>query len=437
MKVSRKTTRALGVGLVGIVAAAGLVVGRTTAPATTPTSAAAAPIVLIAAVAPASSFPTPSTTGVPNGEVLTPYTGPSTITKCGTVIDHKVISGGLVVRATNGADANYPTEAAARAAGCLILNDVRFNVGGGTDKAIDTSYPGGACGKTACGPVVAINVEVNETAAPTGIINLLVEGNLSLWRVYVHGGDQAINCAHRCDIHDSYLEASRLDTTGKAHMDAFSSNGGTNIVIDHTTLFCHVTNGASVPSGLGGGCSGDIGFFNDEAAASTNTITNNLFIGSDDPAYCAYTGAAQPGKAFKTGDHLTWANNVWQRGVTGKCATYGPVADWDPGSSNVSCNNRWETGETVIADTAGCVAPPPTTTTTVAPPTTVTPTTFLPPPPPTTTSTTPVTTSTTTAPTTTTSSSTTTTTTVPADPDLVQLRKLRAEIDAYLATRGG
>lgn len=45
--------------------------------------------------------PGPSNTGVPAGTVLTPYTGPHTITTAGTVIDSKNITGSLLIRAKN------------------------------------------------------------------------------------------------------------------------------------------------------------------------------------------------------------------------------------------------------------------------------------------------------------------------------------------------
>ena len=51
---------------------------------------------------PSSSVkPGPSNTGVPAGTVLSPYTGPKTITTAGTVIDSKDVSGALVIRAKN------------------------------------------------------------------------------------------------------------------------------------------------------------------------------------------------------------------------------------------------------------------------------------------------------------------------------------------------
>jgi beta-glucanase (GH16 family) len=46
-------------------------------------------------------YPDATTTGVPAGTVLSAYTGPSTITRAGTVIEVKIIDGGLVINAPN------------------------------------------------------------------------------------------------------------------------------------------------------------------------------------------------------------------------------------------------------------------------------------------------------------------------------------------------
>ena len=50
---------------------------------------------------PIAGFPDETTAGVPAGTNLTPYDGPMTITKDGTVIDGKTISGGIVVSASD------------------------------------------------------------------------------------------------------------------------------------------------------------------------------------------------------------------------------------------------------------------------------------------------------------------------------------------------
>lgn len=401
--------------------AAGVVVGANVATTTTTVAPAAA----IATVA--SRFPSPTSTGVAPDAVLTAYTGPPTITACGTVIDHKIITGGLNVRVSNGKEASFPSEAAAKAAACVTITNSKFVVAGGTDTAISTRWTTDTTCKVgsvahACGPVYMADSTVTETGTPTGIINLLNETNFHLWRDNISGGDQAVNCDGYCDIHGSWLEASKLDTTGNAHMDGFSSNGndGHPIVLDGNTLYCHVTN--SHPAGSGG-CSADIGFFGDFGTVSNVTVTNNFFRASSDQYWCTYTGGSQPAKPNKVGSGLTWSGNVFERGPSQRCGgepgqtSGGAVADWGGSSTNIWCGNTWDTGGFVLPGSETCTSP--TSTTTIAIPTTTTttspaPTTTvtLPPPPPTTTVTVPSSTTSTTARSTTTT--VTPTTTVPA-----------------------
>jgi len=64
-------------------------------------------------------FPDATTTGVPAGTVLSAYTGPTTITKAGTVIEGKTIDGGLVINAPNVTIKN-----------CIITGGYYFGVDG-------------------------------------------------------------------------------------------------------------------------------------------------------------------------------------------------------------------------------------------------------------------------------------------------------------------
>jgi len=68
-------------------------------PTTTATTTTTKPTT--SASASSSVRPGPSNTGVPAGTVLSPYTGPRTISTAGTVIDSKDVTGSLVIRAKN------------------------------------------------------------------------------------------------------------------------------------------------------------------------------------------------------------------------------------------------------------------------------------------------------------------------------------------------
>jgi hypothetical protein len=336
-------------------------VPNTTTTVATPTTPAPAPTTTVPIVSstppPSTGFPNTSNAGVPAGAQLAMYTGPTTITSCGVVIDHKIIPASLTIRATNGNSTITNSESAARSNACVILTNDLIAPGAdcGTGCAgVDTSYstsPACTVGGAArpCGPVFIADSEVSMPVSPSGFSYGFKETNIHGWRVYSHGTNQGGNCDGFCEFHDSLLVADRVDAAGKAHMDGLSSNGngGRAILLDHNTLLCTLTNtGVSLS---GGGCSGDLGLFGDFAAVSNVTVTDNQFMASGDPAYCAYTGASQPAKAYPKGDHLVWRNNVFLRGSNSKCATYGPVADWQSGGTgNVSCNNNWTDGSAVM-----------------------------------------------------------------------------------------
>jgi hypothetical protein len=97
-----------------------------------------------------SGYPDATTTGVPSGVTLTAYTGPTTITVAGTVIDSKTITNTLNIRAPNvtikrcratingfwGIDASYP-----EAIGTFTIEDCDI-IGPGMSGASDSGVVG-------------------------------------------------------------------------------------------------------------------------------------------------------------------------------------------------------------------------------------------------------------------------------------------------------
>jgi hypothetical protein len=78
-----------------------------------------------------------------------------------------------------------------------------------------------------------------------------------------------------------------------------------------------------------------------------NTIDGNLFIAGSG-GYCTY-GGSTTGKPYSAGVHdIRYTNNVWQRGASGKCGSYGPITSFDTNApGNVWSNNSWDNGTTV------------------------------------------------------------------------------------------
>ncbi len=269
-------------------------------------------------------FPTVSNVGVPAGTVLTPYAGPTTITKCGTVIDHADVTSDLTITVGNGARAIYNNEATAKAGACVTITNSRVH------GIIDDKYT-----SKGFGPVYMADSEV-ANRAPARDVAAVSQTNVHIWRSYLHGARSGVQCDGYCEVHDSYLIA---DTEyGAAHMDGFISNGayGAPILLDHNTVACVPL--GPVPNGAG--CAAALGFFGDFSAQSNVTVTFNQILPQTADAWCLRTGQDQRSnnKPYPIGNHLVWIGNVFPRGGAGSCIA--KPYDWTP-SLSAANSDQW------------------------------------------------------------------------------------------------
>lgn len=145
----------------------------------------------------------------------------------------------------------------------------------------------------------------------------------------LHGGEHEVKCYGNCDIENSWLHDNANGAAAGAHQNGFFTNGGTNYTLRHNNIYCT------------GGCTADVAML----STDTNlTAANNLLVASPDSAYCVYPGPNSPNQSGI--NNMVWQNNVFQKGSTGKCATYGPVYGWYPstGTGNVWSGNIWDDG---------------------------------------------------------------------------------------------
>jgi hypothetical protein len=305
----------------------------TVAPAPTTTTIKAA--TTTTTVPAKTGFPDASNTGVPAGVVLSGYTGSMTITSCGAVIDSKVVNGDLTILAGNG------TRSAATP--CVTIRNSLIK------GEVHNGYAG-----QGHGPLVLTDDEIAVPIPNNGASAALDEANFYGWRLNIHNARSNVMCDGFCGLHDSFVHDNYY--VNSAHMGGFLTNGnyGNPILLDHNTIHCDIVNPAAANNN--GGCSGDMNFFGDFSAISNITATNNQLIGSSDPSYCAYTGANQSAKPYPVGTNIVWKNNVWQRGVTGKCGWAGAVFDWQNNSGNDWCSNTWDDGTAVLPGVP-CVKP--------------------------------------------------------------------------------
>lgn len=258
---------------------------------------------------PVSGFPDASSTGVPAGVSLTPYTGPCTITRDGTVIDARSVDCPLVVKAAN-----------------VVIK--RSFVDGWVATDSDRA---------------SLHIEDSVINGGRDQVPALGYRNLTVIRSNVYGGQASVNCAGDCHIEDSWLHGQHLPPGEDWHLDGFLSNGGSNMTLIHNTIACEPAGNSA-----GGGCTAAAAVFGDFAAITHVTFDGNLFVASEEMSYCLYGGTDDKKPYGRDAHHIRVVNNVFQRGDSGTCAAYGAWTSFDhEAAGNVWSNNIWDDGERV------------------------------------------------------------------------------------------
>jgi hypothetical protein len=283
-------------------------------------------------------WPGPTNTGVPAGTVLTPYTGPCTITTANTVIDSKAIScKGLAIEAAN-----------------VTIKNSKVNSG----ILLDADLPGGINW--------SLTVQDSEVDAGASLQSAISDANVTLIRANVHGGINGLECdppMSQCTIRDSWIHGQSYIPQVDTHLGGFLSDGGQNITIVHNSIVCDTP-----VNDVGGGCTGDINFIPNFAAINGALVQHNLLVANINASYCTY-GGEKPGSPYPHSYNIVYQDNVFQRGTNNKCAAYGPVDGFGAGNAgNVWSNNTWDNGVVLNSDgTSGGMASTPSPTPMAAP----------------------------------------------------------------------
>ncbi|MBK7863734.1 MAG: DUF4082 domain-containing protein [Archangiaceae bacterium] len=263
-------------------------------------------------------WPSEANTGVPSGTVLTPYTGPCTITQNDTVIDRKTVNCRLEIRAKNVVITNSKIN------GSVWIDDpgpaYSFTI---TDSEIDAGSTQG---------------NINDCASAIG------KSHFVATRVHTYGGIRGIWCEYDCTVQDSWVHGQARDPTGRAHESGIRMGDGS--ILRHNSIRCDAP---EVPPDAG--CSADLTGYGDFAPIRNNTIERNLFLATTGGA-CAYGGSSGDDGAKPYGNqaaNIAFIDNVFQRSSSyqssGKCGYYFPITDFDitrPGNRWVG--NRWDNG---------------------------------------------------------------------------------------------
>jgi len=206
---------------------------------------------------PPSGFPGASNTGVPAGTTLSPYTGPSTISTAGTVIDGKSM-GCITVRAP----------------GVVIRNSKISCQGGYAVYVPDGAFTG-----------TSLTVEDSEVDCKLTGGNGLGEANITVRRVDIQGCENGFDINQNLMIQDSYIHD--LYNSGSAHTDGAQMAAGhyengqlvagsRNVTFLHNTIY-----------GMGAdGSFGTSAIISNRGADRDILIQNNLMAGGAVAIYC-------------------------------------------------------------------------------------------------------------------------------------------------------
>ncbi|MBX7267811.1 hypothetical protein KIF24_18405 [Micromonospora sp. Llam7] len=240
------------------------------------------------------------------------YSGSCTITKAGTVIDKRHVRCSLLIKAKNVVIRSSRVD-----------GSVQLEGGGYSVRIEDAEIDGGQ----AQAPAVGYE-------------------NVTVLRSEIRGGQASVNCYRNCHVQDSWLHSQHLPDGGDWHLNAFLSNGGSDIRLVHNTLSCDRPNNAA-----GGGCTANASIFGDFGPNRNYTIQDNFFVASAEMSYCFYGGFDEHKEYGTQVSGIVVTGNVFQRGRNGKCGGHGPATSWARSApGNVWRDNVWSDGKALPPD---------------------------------------------------------------------------------------
>lgn len=274
---------------------------------------------------PSSGWPDATNTGVPSGTTLTAYGGSCNISANTTITAKEItcpsgVQVAAVVTITNS----------------LIHGHVR----------LDTDSVGSSAWSLTLTDSEVDGEQIQEAA--------ICCGNMDVLRANLHGGQTAGQCEETsdfCTITDSYLHGQYLPPDQPWHLGGFLSDGTKGagctrtwcIELVHNYVICdHAMNA------LAEGCSGDINLIPNFNYMRKVRVHNNRLGANIDSSFCTY-GGEKATSSFPNGDHITYTDNVFERGSNNNCAAFGPVNAFNSAEpTNVWTNNTWLNDGTTV-----------------------------------------------------------------------------------------
>lgn len=220
----------------------------------------------------ASDWPDATNTGVPPGTTLTVINGDMNITTPNTVVDAKDIRGCVSVNAP----------------GVIIKRSkIRCSSFVTVTNNSASIYHGGYTGAGLLIEDSEITCFDSNGNATNG--TAIGDNNFTVRRLNIHGCENGFDVDLNADIEDSYIHD--LFQSAVAHTDGLQSADGTNVTINHNTMYGDTP---GCPNTDGSGCSGTsaININNCDPAqrtcptTSNTTVSNNLIAGGAYTLYC-------------------------------------------------------------------------------------------------------------------------------------------------------
>ena len=281
----RRTRRAL----VAAVLAVAVVGGCSRPPAPVVESQAPSPVVTTSAAPSRALDSEPAgqgTTGVPAGTALTAYTGPTTITRPGTVIDRQEITGCLVIKADD-----------VTISSSLIRSACLFNV------LADEGHTG----------LRLVDVEIDGLGNTDGD-SAVNGGGYTCLRCDVHGTTDGFKAGNDVTITDSWIHD--LAMTKDSHNDGIQSLGTNRLTVEGTTIV--LADGATSAVILSTGSASEM---------RNVTITHNVLGGG---AFTVYGGYSAGEDDVSKVSGILIADNRFSTRIHPKSGVYGAMTSTDP-----------------------------------------------------------------------------------------------------------
>lgn len=256
-----------------------------------------------------ASFPDASSTGVPSGVSLTPYSGKYTITTAGSTVSGLDITGQLDIEASN-----------------VTVKNSRIRGSGVTNVV---SLGNGATGFT---------IQDSEIDGQGQSENGIGWGGYTMLRVNLHDtfGDGA-KAESGTTIKDSYIHG--FDPTSSTHNDGIQTSSGSNILIQHNAIIIDYGLYMGSQSSVGPTQNSAVFIKADQGPITNITVTNNLLAGG---GYTVYGGTSSA--TYSPATSVSISNNTFSKRVWPKSGYYGPVTAVN---SSDFTSNIWEDGTSV------------------------------------------------------------------------------------------